>query len=332
MATLLEAEYATYNFILRPFLQEDLEIGRMYPSPLPDHPDDNPSFQVFKGENFGPSTGGVDFEQMLFWKDWGYGQHKGHRPIHLLQHLYREIPVHELRRRLRAAEKTEIGAIAPKLRVKSPWEHQSSFDYTSQELAFWTRRFHVSASTLRKYDVMGTRKIWKDEKEIYSHDTRPPCFTYMGPGGMFQLYRPGTRKEPKWIRRSVGHSFLLGYKQLSYRGNILLLMSGMKDGLCMHEVTGWDFLAASGENDYRSYLEILPELQERFDYIGVCMDPDPAGRKASLLLQHELGLPEFPFPYPNDKWDVADCMEKFGPDALRKAFYLNTFYRLKIAA
>lgn len=324
----IEEEYLLYDALLRPYFKEPLEVGRMYSSPLPDHSDSTPSFQVYPGENLAGNDTGVDFSKALFWKDWGYGKHLGHRPIHLVMHLNPGMTYHEARKVLKGVrvEGVSVGAQSMLLAEKKKYTHESSFEYTQAELDFWEKRFHVRREILRKYDVMGTRIIHREEKLIYNYAQHSPCFTYLGPNGAFQIYRPKSKNFPKWIRRSSGHSFVLGYNQLSYKGDILLIMSGMKDGLCMHVATGWDFLAASGENDYRSYLPLMPELRERFAYIGVCHDPDKPGREASLLLQENLGIPEFKFPYVNGVWDVADHMEYFGPKILRNAFFQNTHY------
>lgn len=317
-------EYAVYNAILEPFLGEELEIGKMYNSPLPDHEDSSASFQVYPGVNkdgYVPdpdNKDAVDFTKMLFWKDWGYGKHKGHRPVHLLMHLNPGLSMKDAGKMLRAAN-FNTGNVVVKMAVKKPITHLSSFAYTKQEINYWQKKYHIDVDLLKRYNVMGTRVVWIDEVEVYNSRSGPATFTYKGPDGKFQLYRP----KPKWIRRSVGGAFLLGYEQLPYKGRTLLIVSGMKDGLCMHKATGWPFLAASGENDYHSFQPYMKELRERFNYIGVCQDPDPPGRGANVLLAKELGVPIFNFPYPDDKMDIADLMEKYGPDKLRNAFYLN---------
>lgn len=322
--TPLEAEYALYNAILHPYLGEDLEIGKMYYSPLPDHEDSTQSFQVYAGVNKPGNDTEVDFTQMLFWKDWGYGKHLGHRPIHLVQHLSAKpdgtmtLTPSQAKRKIQESNFEAIG-VTVRMAVKKPITHISSFAYTQKELNYWKNKYGVGQELLLKFKVMGTRVIYIDGENVYESKTGPATFTYIGPDGKFQLYRP----KPKWIRRSVGGSFLLGYEQLPYKGKILLIVSGMKDGICMHKATGWPFLAASGENDYHSFQPYMKELKQRFEYIGVCQDPDPPGRDANILLAKELGIPVFDFPYPNDEMDIADLIEFYGTTKLRNAFFLN---------
>lgn len=326
-----EEEYNLYNAILHPYLGEDLEVGKLYYSPLPDHEDSTQSFQVFPGVNKDPNfvedpndKNQLNFAKMLFWKDWGYGKHLGHRPIHLVQHLNAKpdgtitMTPAEAKRKIRDSNFANVGA-AVRMAVKKPITHLSSFAYTQKEVNYWKLKYGIGTDLLKKFNVMGTRVIYIDGEQVYESQSGPATFTYIGPDGKFQIYRP----KPKWIRRSVGGAFLLGYEQLPYKGKILLIVSGMKDGICMHKATGWPFLAASGENDYHSFQPYMKELRQRFDYIGVCQDPDPPGRDANILLAKELGIPIFDFPYPDDEMDIADLMEKFGCTKLRNAFFLN---------
>ncbi len=319
--TPLEGEYGLYNAILQPYLGEPLEIGRLYNSPLPDHRDSSASFQVYKGFNSEDKETDFDFTQMLFWKDWGYGKHLGHRPAHLLQHLNPGMTLGEAIKKLKSAT-FETKGVQIRVATKKLLNHISSFAYTERELEYWNK-YHIDPYTLIKYNVMGTRFITKEGEQVYDSTKGPTTFTYVGPEDKFQLYRP----KPKWIRRSVGSTFLLGYEQLPYRGRILLILSGMKDGLCCHKATGWPFVSGSGENDYHTFQPFMEELRERFDYIGVCQDPDKAGVDANILLAEKLGIPIFDFPYPNDEWDIAELMENYGPAQLRNAFYLKTPFK-----
>lgn len=317
------AEYALYNAILEPYLGEELEIGKLYYSPLPDHEDSTESFTVYKGVNKEGNETGIDFTTMLFWKDWGYGKHLGHRPVHLIQHLN---PGMSKKDALHIIQTSNFNTanVTVKTAVKKPLTHLSSFAYTPRELNYWAKKYYVERDLLLRYKVMGTRVIYSDNEKVYDSNNGPTTFTYLGPDGKFQLYRP----KPKWIRRSVGSSFLLGYEQLPYKGRILLILSGMKDGLCCYRATGWPFLSASGENDYHTFEPYIKELKERFEYIGVCQDPDPPGIGANALLAAKLDIPVFNFPYPDEEMDIADLMEKFGPEKLRKAFYLKTPFKV----
>lgn len=317
---IIEKEYALYNAILHPYIGEDLELGRMYNSPLPDHDDSSASFQVFPGTN--------DFSERLFWKDWGYGQHLGHRPIHLLRHLTLDPerkPISEKEAKLKIARLDFTVGDGIKSVVKRSLSHLSSYNYNIREYNFFVTTRYLDRSLLIKYKVAGTRALYNDAgDEVYNSANGPMTFTYMGPDGKFQLYRP----QPKWLYRSTGPAFLIGYEQLPYTGRVLLLMSGMKDGLATVRATGWPFLCGAGENDFRTYIPYMDELKERFDYIGVCQDPDPAGQAANVLLSKELDIPIFDFPYPNNYEDIDDLIVKYGPNQLRKAFYTKLPFKL----
>ncbi len=316
----LEKDYAMFNAILKPHIGEDLELQKFYSSPLPGRGDSKPSFQVYPGENHESNDTKVDFSQMLFWKDWGYGNHIGHRPIDLIRHLSEDekgnmCSIDEAKKRLKLMDFPSEG-IRIKIMQKKEIEHVSSLELSNREINFWQKRY-VQPPLLNRFRVAGTRELYTDGQKSYDHTNSNVMFTYLGPDDEFQLYRP----KPKWYSRSLGGHFILGYEQLPPRGRVLLLESGMKDGLCSVVATAWSFLATCGENDYKSYLPILPELKKRFDYIGICQDPDPAGVQANLLLQDKLDLPIFDFPYPNDEWDIDDLMVRFGPQRLREGFF-----------
>lgn len=315
-----ERDYAIFNTILQPILGEKLEVGKMYSSPLPGRGDSSASFIVYRGvnkPNRSAEEAKTDFTKMLFWKDWGFGEHLGHRPIHLVQHLF-GLTRDEAKTRLGNLDLIEVPKSVA-IKAKRALFPISDFNYTTRELQYWRRRY-ITADVLKHFNVGGTRYILKEGQPTFDSRQGNPTFTYWNHDGTYMIYRP----EPKWLYRKPGKAFLLGYDQLPYRGRVLLLLSGMKDGLCCFTATGWSFLAAAGENDYHTYEPFMDELRSRFDYIGVCQDPDPPGQKANLLLQEKLKLPIFKFPYPDQKKDIDDLMVEYGPAKLRKAFYLKS--------
>lgn len=313
-------EYSLYNAILAPYLGEDLQVGKMYSSPLPGRGDSSSSFMVYQGVNKDDRPeDSPDFESMLFWKDWGFGPHFGHRPVHLVRHLL-NLSEEDAWKFVKNVPKSPITAPV-KVRHKNILKPVHSFEYTARETAFWAKRY-VSPSVIRFFNVAGTRYLLKGDEAVYDSKRGPVTFTYLGPDGKFMLYRP----EPKWFYRVPGKAFLLGYEQLPYRGRVLLLLSGMKDGICSYVATGWSFLAASGENDYHTYEPIIEELRDRFDYIGICQDPDGPGVDANKLLSEKLNLPIFNFPYPDKKRDIDDLMVQYGPAKLRKAMFLKSCF------
>lgn len=310
----IDREYAIFNSILKPIIGEDLEIGRSYSSPLPDRGDSRPSFQVYPGDK--NLDTGLDYSQVLWWKDWGYGKHMGHRPQHLLAHLNPGMTVEQAKEIIDNGDYPEMPV---KITPRSEMTQNSSLILSKREWAYYNQ-YYIPRDLLKLYKVAGARQLYRNGELAYDHEVGPTTFIYRGPGEEFQVYRP----KPKWFSRSAGKAFVIGYEQLPYKGKVCLILPGMKDGLCMRVATGWGFVSGSGELDYQSIGEILPELRKRFDYIGVCQDPDPAGEDGNNLFKKELKLPTFEFPYPNNKEDIADLQKKYGPAAMRRAFYNGT--------
>lgn len=297
-------EYSAYNAILKPILRDDLVLNKKYSSPLPGRRDSSPSFSVKK------------INGVLKWKDYGFPDATGDKLVNLVMHLH-EPPLSFIEAK-EILESRDYPTVAPKsIQVSEYRIKHSPLNYT--EIQFW-EQYHVTPQTLRKYKVRGLRKMYKDDRLVYSGS--PMAFVYLGETPeCYQIYSPKTSRPRKWMQFSQT-PFILGLEQTPLTGNALVIVSGMKDGLCLYEATGLPWIAGCGETDTISIKKILPELKLRFRKIYTCLDPDEPGRRATEKFK-EIGIPPYPFKYPNHKDDLADLSKSRGIYFLRQSLHIE---------
>lgn len=295
---MFDKEYSIYNAILKPYLGEDVIIGKKYRSPILSREDSTPSFCV------------REHNGRLTWKDFGFPDATGDKIENLLMHIW-GISFWEAREII---EKSDFPIIPTKAKKESEYTIKyGSLDFS--ELLWWDQ-YHISARTLKKYKVYGLRKVWRDKKLTYD-SSKQMAFVYLGENrDLWQIYAPKKRYSRKWMQRNG--TFLLGFEQLPLVGETLLIVSGMKDGLALYEATKIPFISGCGEGDTVNIAKVLPELKLRFRNIFTLLDPDTPGRKATAKFQEVLKIPPHPFLYPNAKDDLADLSKRFGLNYLRQ--------------
>ncbi len=85
----------------------------------------------------------------------------------------------------------------------------------------------------------------------------------------------------------------------------LLIVSGMKDGMCTVEASGLPFLAGSGEGAYKQFQKLMPILKRRAKRIWTLLDPDFPGVTGTAAFKQEVDIPPFPFHYVNQREDIC---------------------------
>lgn len=311
----LEEDYNIYNRLLQPLLGERLEIGRKYCSPIPRvkpggglHFETSGSFSVFESDKYfyELEEGEEKPAGMLLWRDWGLSGQKGYRPYALVQHIYPDKTHEEIVAMLEEGLGEDTTEVRRQRRyrlnaVAGPLRHR--------HLAWWAQ-YGVTQKTLEAYEVHGTVELWSDRKHgrWVIDDGSGVSFLYLG-GSLkdeWQYYRP----DPKTFWRKG--TFIYGWEQLPYMGETLIIASGMKDGLVVHEATGLPFLAPSGESSWRVFKELTPKLRRRFRFIYTLLDPDGPGIEASAVWERENGVKPLPFRYVDHKRDIAALAKDYG--------------------
>jgi hypothetical protein len=283
--------YSLFNHILKPYIGEDLVLGKKYSSPVKGRRDSSPSFSV------------KEHEGKHYWRDWGYSGKESKSAVGLLQAIH-GITYWEAKQMIDSAEFPEV---KPKSRRATTY--RPVWDKLNYSEILWWSEINVRYPTLVRYKVKGARMLvgWGvmyNGKEI--------AFYYVGEKKSdWMFYSP----RPKRFHKNG--SWLLGWEQLPLTGERLIIASGMKDGLCIYEA-GLPFIAPAGEADYQSVKAVLPELRLRFRKIEILLDPDGPGIQASQRMSEELGLPILQFPYPNNRHDIAELSKRRGIRFIRE--------------
>jgi hypothetical protein len=296
----LEQEYSIYNSILKPFIGEDLIVGKKYRSPCKGRRDSTASFSV------------KEIKGRLRWKDYGYSEATGDKIENLIIAVS-ETPIDFWQAR-DIIEQGNFPPIPFKSKKESEWRIKyGALDYS--ELSWWLD-YNISPSTLKRFKTFGLRYMWRDKKLMYNYEKEPMAFVYLGETKEdWQGYFPRPlHTRPKFHKNG---NWLFGWAQLPLTGKIVRFMSGGKDGMCAYEAAGIHPLAGNGETDFVAFKRVLPELKLRFRTLDILMDPDKPGRASERRLAEELKLPVFPFKYINTKDDMADISKKIGIKYLR---------------
>jgi hypothetical protein len=287
--------YSLFNHILKPYIGEDLVLGKKYSSPVKGRRDSSPSFSV------------KEHEGKHYWRDWGYSGKESKNAVGLLQAIH-GITYWEAKQMIDSAEFPEV---KPKSRRSTTY--RPVWDKLNYSEILWWSEINVRYPTLVRYKVKGARMLvgWGvmyDGKEI--------AFYYVGEvKTCWQMYS----SKPKRFHKNG--SWILGWEQLPLTGDVLLIVSGMKDGLVTYEC-GFNFIAGSGEGDWESISRLLPELRLRFRRIFTLLDPDKAGREATERYK-EIGVNPLPFTYPNTRHDIAELSKRRGLKWLKSELWKN---------
>lgn len=312
----VEADYTKFSAILEPLIGENLVLDKKYLSPIPRRGgkyEKTPSFKVFEGKG--------EYKDYLYFKDWGLTDQNGSRPVDLVMAIH-NVDRESAIEMLDALDLPEIEGIKRSQKaVLTIWDGTK---FSAKELAWWAQ-YHVSEPTLQKYHVRAVHTLRYGHNHILQNGiikTRQGtfadkiAFSYRGGEDLqdWQFYCP----DPKtFFRRG---NFIYGWDQLPYLSDILIIVSGMKDGLVLHEATGLPFLAGSGEGCYKQFEKLLPTLKRRAKKIHTLLDPDPPGRMGTDAFS-SIGIEPLNFKYIDNKKDIAKLSQKFGIEWLGKRIF-----------
>lgn len=287
-------DYAAFNAILSPLIGEQLVINKWYPSPLPGRTENVPSFRV------------SEWEGRLHWRDWGKGKQRNDL-IGLVAHLQGWS--------FDRAEKflTSHRYITPDQvrRVAAKWFRPTWAKLTPEGQRIW-RGWNIEPKTAHFYGVRSSVSLTTKDSIVHDCRVDPPAFFYIPATSArgWQWYCP----KPKDFLREAG--LLIGYDQLPWVGEMMLIVSGMKDGLAAFEASHVPIIAGNGEGDYPTLRKKMPEFRKRFKKIAILMDPDKPGREAEELLSNELEVPRLPFSFVDNEQDLCKLGVSMGMDWL----------------
>jgi len=142
---------------------------------------------------------------------------------------------------------------------------------------YWNS-FGISRETLIKYRVIPISHIFLNDNIIKADELAYAYVEYKDGVARYKIYQPLSKKM-KWLNNMI-EGTLSGWSQLSDTGEILILASSLKDGMCVHDLGFKDMLASQTEL-YIYKPHIMAILKKRFKRIFVFYDYDNAGINAS---------------------------------------------------
>jgi hypothetical protein len=190
--------------------------------------------------------------------------------------------------------------------------------FEESDLFYWMR-FGITHQTLYFYNVRAVKSYKSDSNESfkfqlkYTHKKQDPCYCYIFKGKKatrVKLYQP-LSKTSKW-RSNVNSKDIFGLEQLPEKGDLLFIVSGGKDMMCMKEMDYWSIAGQSETSIINE--EVINNLKKRFKKIVVLLDNDNAGINSSKIYKEKYNLDYLVLPNLGSQKDVAEFVEAYGLD------------------
>ena len=289
---------------------DKLVLGKRLHSPL--RQDNNPSFAVFHSDKY----------NKLFYRDFSTSETgDGIVFIQRLFNLNLQEALSRLVEDFRLTDKFFVthNSITPKLSTptitnSTPKKQHSTVNIKMRkwelyDLEFWNQ-FGITLKTLHKFKVVPISHFFIGEYSFKSHKYSYAYVEFKDGETRFKVYQPEGSKIDKWYGSFV-YGTLSGYTQLPETGDLLIVTSSLKDGMCLYEF-GYTFVAPQTEG-FKYKPSVMEELLGRFKKVIVFYDNDTAGIKASEELYNIYGI-ESIFTIGKYK-DISDYYKNLGKTA-----------------
>jgi hypothetical protein len=154
---------------------------------------------------------------------------------------------------------------------------------------------YIGGGHKKRYRIIDFKRDKKDiqaEVMTVEYDPNRTAFiallNYEDGEKRYKLYQPYSNYL-KWCNDFIPNT-LSGYEQLPKNGDLLIITSSLKDGMCIHEL-GYNFISPQSENHVFKQ-KLIDELKSRFKNIVVFYDSDDKGKFFSNKLSVEFDLKE----------------------------------------
>lgn len=183
--------------------------------------------------------------------------------------------------------------------------------FTTSEYAYW-EQYGIKATDLLLDRLIPLDHYWiiypDDAIKIVSKPDNPIfCWAQWG-DHKYKIYRPFAEKGKRWFS-NLSPNQLFGMKDLPHMGNVLIITKSGKDRLVLKKL-GYNAVGVVSESTLPDH-EILRELNNRFDRVGVFFDNDIVGINSANRLQEQYGFTKINMPDPLIK-DVSDFYKEYG--------------------
>ena len=150
-------------------------------------------------------------------------------------------------------------------------------EWNSNDIKYWNS-YGICQDTLIKYRVFPISHIFLNDSVIVA-DEYAYVFVELKDGvEKYKVYQPFS-KTLKWLGNFL-EATLSGWEQLPEIGDILIISSSLKDGMCLHDLGFTNFISPQTEG-YIHKEHIITHLKLRFKQIYIFYDNDKAGKEAS---------------------------------------------------
>lgn len=254
-----------------------------------------------------PTCGFYHYKNILKFHDFATEEHLD--CVQFVRELFKETEYEALKRISKDKEHFKVNKIPTE-------QKRLEFEYIPDDISKtnYFSKYKIQLNTLLKYGVFYARTVYLN-KSLYGRSTpNNPIFIYQQPTGHVKIYRPlTTNTEEKW-GGNADYTDVFGYKQLPYKGQIVLITSSLKDVMMLHEL-GYNSIAFNAEGYGISGAtsavmeKVVKDLKKRFKYVLFFMDNDIAGRSYSLKLRktHKVD-----YILPRKQKDISDYVRKYG--------------------
>lgn len=200
--------------------------------------------------------------------------------------------------------------------VEESKENKLEFVIGDNSLYDYYNRYHISKSTLLRFDVYSAKTIYINEEVVAKSTKTNPIFTYLFPSGNVKVYRPLSKDKSKKWSGNANMRDIAGIKQLPKRGRILFVTSSLKDVMMLYEL-GYNAIAFNGEgygvsgDTFEVMKETLSKLDKRFEHVIFYMDNDAPGIAFGTKL-HYVHKKKFIYNPEHKPKDLSDYVQKYG--------------------
>ena len=191
-------------------------------------------------------------------------------------------------------------------------------DWNGNDADFWLH-FNIGVSILSKYSVQpldyftmiketskDIEKIKIQKEGIYGY------FNSMGK--CYKIYQPHSKKN----KFTKIEEHLQGLDQLTYKKDYLVIVSSLKDGMCLSSFNfNLEFIAPHSENTMLKP-HIIHNLKSKYKKVLCLFDNDDAGHTAMETYEKVYNIPGI---YIKSEKDISDAVKKYGAKAIKPKLF-----------
>ena len=192
-------------------------------------------------------------------------------------------------------------------------------DFTKEELDWWND-YGISYKILKKYHVYSVKHVFLNGELKFSSTEKCPIFGYyFGKNKIdrWKIYFPQNKNAGIRFLNNLSGKKLQGYKQLSDKGNLLVITKSLKDCMSLSSFN-ISSVAPSSESTFCTK-EQIEEFKKRFSHILVIYDQDKAGKANMAKIRRQFPeLNYYVIPNRFNSKDFSDLVKNYGRNEVEK--------------